>query len=627
VTEDATRSIRQSVLGADRALPLGVIPLSEARRRRKREGAAHAEAESPNQTEESSDDVADCPVKPLGHANGIFHFLDARGQHRALTGRELFSRAGLRSLFLGEEIWLRQAYPKKVAVEMTDERGDGGTAFRTVDYLVNAAAADLMDACAAAGIWGDHVTIRKPGVWPVPEDLPAVHCGDAVLIGTAWHDPGTRTGNQIWAAAAPTPRPGIPCSSAIGQELQNGLRDLWCWSEVGGPIAVVGLIGNAYYGAATEWRPAGFVTGATGAGKSALLRVMRAALPLHHYDNDTSKAGIEQAVHGRAMAIIIDEAADRANRTASRDLIDLVLSAAGDEGTKGSRGTTDGKGRRIEVAGLIIMFSINPPELEPQHLGRFTLIDLKKPTDGADHRIAHRDLAAFARKHAVDLWARALAGWDRYNVALEAFRRGLGNTGCAPREMDQAGALLAGWWVLTREGHPDERGVREGIAALDPDRTSGFIRRAEDVEAEDRPRCMLQHLLASMVYLHRSTDREPIGKLIEVAFGERGEPWQQGSATELLASYGIRVVRAGEETDHRGLPVPRMADGAGLWFSNTSPELRKLFADTPFEGNRWRHEMLRLPTARKSGQSVRFGGVSTWAIWIGRYEINNEKPP
>ena len=59
-----------------------------------------------------------------------------------------------------------------------------------------------------------------------------------------------------------------------------------------------------------------------------------------------------------------------------------------------------------------------------------------------------------------------------------------------------------------------------------------------------------------------------------------------------------------------------MSDGDGLWFSVQNPELRRLFAGTPFEGDRWRYEMTRLPGARQSARNVRVGSVSGRAIWL-----------
>ena len=601
-TDEGKRGVRRAVRGADRAFR--VIP-----------GGADGAIGGGGAGPVARDDDA-CPVTPLGHLAGIFHFLDVRGQKRELSARQLGSRLDLLALFGGDDSWLRARHPKRVQDKGTNETGEPVATWKTVDFKINDAAAALQSSCFAAGLFGEHVVLRRPGVWRDGDGAPAVHCGDEVLIGTDWHKAGKRTGGQIWAAAPPTPRPATPCAAGIAVELQQGLTDLWSWREAGGPVAILGLIANAYYGAATDWRPAGFVTGDTGGGKSALQRVMRAALPLHHYDNDTTKAGLEQAIDGRAMAAIIDEAADRADRDSARRLVDLVLSATGEEGTKGSRGTVDGRGRRIEVAGSIIMFSINPPELEPQHLGRFTIVDLRKPEGGADHRARHRALADFARKHAAALWGRALAAWDRYNEALALFRAGLAARGCGPREMDQAGALIAGWWVLTQEGLPDARGVREGIGALD-----GFVRLAADVAADDRPRRMVHHLMASLVQMHRSTDRETVGRLVEIGFGN--DPEQQPHwARELLGRYGIRVIRAAEPPDHMGRPAPRLGEGDGLWFANQNPELRKLFAGTPFDGDRWRYELIRLESARKSQAPVRIGAVSTRAIWVSRSDID-----
>jgi hypothetical protein len=605
---------RQSVLGADRALRVIGPP-----------------AEPPALLDDAG---KPWPITPLGRLDGVCHFLDVAGEKRTLSARQLGTRTELLMLFGGSDLWLRAQFPKRITTDVGEQI--------VVDFKIADAAAALQRACFKAGLFGEHIQIRQPGVWRDADGAPVVHCGDQVMLGNAWNLAGVRQGSQIWAAAPATPRFGIACPAEIARHLQTELANLWRWRDGGAPTAILGLIGNAYFGAALDWRPAAFVTGETASGKSSLLDVIRGALPLHHYGNDTTKAGIEQAVHGRAMPIIIDEAADRANRRSSRQLADLVLSAATGEGTRGSRGTLDGRGRRIELAGVIIMFSINPPDLEPQHLGRMALLELLRPDDGADHRAQHRMLARYVRVQASALWARALESWDRYQRALELFREGLREFGCEPREMDQAGALLAGWWILVEEGLPDARGIRAGISALHGAAPGepGLIRTAETVEADSRPRRMLQHLLASMVQLHRSTDREPIGKLIQIALGTSDYgPRSADDAAERLADYGIRVVLPCErqgmpEPDRacdcprcrdRNRPVPRMSRGAGAWLAVNNPELIKLFQGTPFDGDRWRTEMQRLPTAalsqRLGVRSVRIGSVSSTAIWVGDADL------
>lgn len=607
MSDEARRAIGGAVRGADRGL-------------RVIDGGKEPPAEEPK------DGGADrCPVTALGHLAGVFHLLDVRGQKRELSARALGSRHELLALFGGDDAWLRRNHPKKVAEPGKDAEGNKTTVWITVDFSVNKAAAALQAACFAAGLFGDQVVLRRPGVWLGPNQLPAVHCGDQVLIGDEWHDAGIRTWSSCWTAAAPTARPKQACPIAVAIDLQQRLTDYWRWSAPGAPIAVLGALCNAYYGAAVAWRPAMFVTGDTGSGKTALQRVIRAALPLHHFDNDTTKAGLEQAIDGRAMASIIDEAADRADRAGARSLVDLVLSASGDEGTKGSRGTVDGKGRRIEVSGSIIMFSINPPDLEPQHLGRFTLVELVRPAAGVDFRAQHQAAAEFARENGAALWGRALGAFERYHAALSLFRVGLAAAGCAPREMDQAGALIAGWWVLTHEGLPDDRGVAEGVGALD-----GFVRRSVDVQAENRPRRCVQHLLSKLVPLHRSTDRETVGALLRQAWGEDGPidaffASRVDAAMDLLQRFGIRPVRKDRQLDRQGRPVPRKAKGDGAWFATANPELAAQFNGTPFDSGRWRYELLRLDTALRSDGNVRIGAYAGRAIWLSRPDLDPQE--
>jgi hypothetical protein len=628
MSDPAAQSIRQAVMGGDR--PFRVI-----------------EGKPRGPTRPVGEDNEPWPILPLGHNDGTFHFLDVAGQHRGMSARQLGARHDMVGLFGGNDAWLRRQFPKKKAETKKDADGNEQTIWHTIDFSINTAVAALQRACFEAGFWGLRMRLRPPGIWRDTDGRPVVHCGYMVLLRGQQEPAGTREGNQVFVYSDATARPGVPCPANIGQELHARLRDLWRWREPGAPVAILGLVCNGYYGAAIDWRPSGFVMGGTGSGKSKLLGTVRACWPECHYDNDTTKPGIEQAVNGRAVPIIIDETNDTANRSAGRQLADMVLTSAGGEGTQGSRGTLDGKGRRIELAASFVMFAINPPDLEPQHLGRMTLLEALAPEAGADNSAAHDATIAFARAHQAELWGRALAGWDRYHIALERLREGLRKVGCSPREMDHLGALLAGYWVLTEEGLPDDRGVRIAINALHGASADepGLIRSRAEMEQDSRPRRMLQHLQSSHVYLHRSSEREPIGKLIEIGWrldrdllvrDDQGT-WGRSdeAARELLTHYGIRVVlrceRFGEPKpingcfcqhckDRRG-PIPRGSDDYGVWFANSNPELKRLFTGTAFEGERWQHEMRRLPTARTHRSTVRIGSVPVRATWLGKADF------
>lgn len=546
----------------------------------------------------------DCPVVTIGHLDGAFYFLDRVGQLRVLKASQMTRRADLVALFGGNISWLKAKFPKTTKVKEKGQDGEETSRDVVVDFKINHAAEYLQRECFRAGLYGDHIQIRRPGVWPDPKGMPIVHCGDRVLVGAKLERPGTRIGNQIWAAAAPEPRPAAPCDAAEARALQQSIRDLWNFRIPGSDVIVMGMLACAYYGAAIPWRPAGFLTGGAGCGKSSLLEVLKSAIPLKFATNDASKAGIEQTVDGRAIPMLVDEASDRVDQRAARALLDLVLSATGGEGTKGARGGSDGIARKISVAGSIIMASIRPPDMEAQHLGRFTIVEMVAAHKGADHTAEHRDLAAWAKDIGPAMWGRAIAAWERYREARIILRAAIGKAGCQPREMDQMGSLLAGWWTLTHDHVPAESEADDAVQGV-----IGYIRSADQVMTQSGTQQMIDFLLSQKVQMNRSTDRQPLNVLIsrmlepdrprmqeDAEFQDVG--YSRDNVAAVLASYGIRVVRANEPPGRSGQPALRASDGDGLWIWPRNAMLAALFKDTTFAGQKYIYEFARMESYR-----------------------------
>ncbi len=186
--------------------------------------------------------------------------------------------------------------------------------------------------------------------------------------------------------------------------------------------------------------------------------------------------------------------------------------------------------------------------------------------------------------------------------------------------MDQLGAVLAGHWMLTEDGVPSSL-VADGMVSA----ISAYIGTAEAVAADDGPRRVLHHLLSSLVPRNRSTELAQIGMLMQEAFApDMGIDGDSRVAAEILARYGIRVVRETDTSDGHGRSVPRMADGDGIWLGRSVKPLHALFEDSPFAGDRWLYEVMRAETARASRTNVRIGGYAGRAIWLSRADL---EPP
>ncbi|WP_086644246.1 ATP-binding protein [Acetobacter sp. DsW_063] len=550
---------------------------------------------------------AQCPVYSIGHLDGVFYFLDTVGQPRALKAAQLTRRPDLLGLFGGSTFWLKDKFPKTAKVKEKDAAGDEVTKEIVVDFNINRSAEFLQRECFKAGLYGDHIKIRKPGIWPAPDGMPIVHCGDRVLIGSRLEHPGTRIGNQIWAGSPAQPRPGQPCDAMIARLLLSQIDELFNFRIPGSGIIVMGMLACAYYGAAIPWRPAGFLTGPAGSGKSSLLKVLSEAIPLKFATNDASKAGIEQTVDGRAIPMIIDEASDRIDQRMARALLDLVLSATSGDGTQGARGGSDGVARKISVSGSIIMASIRPPDMEAQHFGRFTIVEMMAAAKGADHTAQHRELAEWAREHGPALWGRALSGWERYREARLILRAAVSRAGCQPREMDQMGSLLAGWWTMLNDHMPTEAEADNAVRGIE-----GYIRGAEEVQQVSGTQQMIDHWLSQVVQMQRSTERRSIGALIsrmlkpdgDVDFDDPNDVeradlnYSRKNVEHVLATYGVRVIRRHEPKPRSGQEPPRASEGDGIWVSPKNSQLTSLFKDTPFAGQKFVYEMMRLESYR-----------------------------
>jgi hypothetical protein len=589
----------------------------------------------------ANDQDIPCPVHALGHIDGRFVFTDCIGQKRELSAKQLGGRHDLLSLFGHDDSWLRAKFPKKVEVKKKAEDGSETTEQVTVDFVVNAAAAHLGRMCFRAGMFGKHLRIRRPGVWPLSETELAVHCGDKVRVGAGWQDAGFRDGNMIWAAAPPEPRPGTPCDASIGRALQQDLQMLFSFDAPAGAIATLGVLGTAYLGAAAQWRPSAFIFGPGGCGKSALIKVLVACCPMNLYRNDASKAGIEGDISGVAMPVFIDENDDARDKRLAESVMNMVLTASGGVGTQGTRGTVDGKSRAIEIASSFFFAATHHPEMKDTHLGRVLLVKLRPPELGQDHRVAHEALAERMRDDAAKLWSRALSSFERYAASVAVFRDALKRAGCRAREMDQFGAILAGWWILTEEGIPTVADASNGVRGLDD-----LVRTSDVVAEEGSARRLVQFLLSTAIQLDRSTDKEPIASLIEVALhaGETPDEMEKrvgkdgaarvanigaDRARRILAAHGIKVVPKREAQ-----PVVRVGDlvadvetPAGVWFANSNKELKTLFDGSEWEGMRWNAGLQELPSGRVSGKTMKIGALPTRAVWVSAVDLGLEEKP
>lgn len=590
-----------------------VIPLA-----RMRDGGAGDVPTGP-----ADDQPDECPVRPIGFANGQFYLMDVAGDLRCLSAAALGRPAELAALFLGDTTWMEQTYPDR-RVRMVTVGGESQALTSEAGFSAKAVTHHLMRECHAAGFFGPHIVIRKSGVWLGRDGVPVVHVGDCLLHGGNEYPAGRRVDDVVWVSGPTTARPAQPCSADVGQVFVDRLRQTWNWKDAGGPIVTAGLIAAAYLGGALSWRPSGFIVGPAQSGKTMLMEALHAAVPMARMTNDTTAAGITGMLDGHALPTFIDEASDR-NPEGAQKLMDIVLASVSGDGVRGLRGTQVGGVRMMSLLASFIYGSTALPPLGPTHMGRITVIELAPASSG---RHGRADMVAFREwcaAHGRALWGRMLARWEALKDAQAVFAAELLRSGCAPREVDQMSAILAGFWVLTQDVAVPAGKARALIGSV-----RGFVRDAVEVQQDNNPAAAARWLLSRLVQWDSTTRRMQVAELLSQAWAVTGGASDEGGgdarvATDALGRLGMRPIRSWEIRDPQGRPVPRKGDGDGVWLLPVS--VAALFQGSDFGvGDRWKTELMRLDGARRSDGNVRVGAAVGKALWLPRSALFEEEP-
>jgi hypothetical protein len=531
------------------------------------------------------------PFTPLGcDEGGRYWFTTPSGMLRSFAADQLAKQPHLAALAEGCMRWFWRNYEK-----ITDR----GPALN-----LSAIQEELVRQCVAAGYFDPAAPMRGPGTWDAQGRI-IVHAGDALLVeeesAFAWTPPGQRYGEALYTAKPAIKRPGEAAASTnAGADILATLWH-WRWADPIAPELVLGWMGAALLGAATEWRSHIGVEALRGAGKSLVAQFVSRCLGGMSLGvkTDVSAAYLQQALTGQSRALLLDESETTASADADGGpmarIIKLLRHMSGGEGASGGRGSSGGVARTYHVAAPCYLSGIVLPPLGPQDRTRITVVKLLPlmvsvlpAEEMAEREKAFRDAMDRCAAQAPALWRRAIEHARRFPKLLSRYRAALLSLGGDVRNAAQLGALLAGRDLLTRDDLPSEAEARAEAA-----RVAHLIQEAQvDAETENEGQECLSHLLTTPVDLFRKGTRETLGAILAQACEA-----EQFDKRKALGTYGLRL-----EWDARQGRVVRLA------IANAHTGLGELFNGTRWARGGWRSALLYLPGATVSGP-VRFGAV------------------
>ncbi len=565
--------------------PDNTISLAEARRRQR----ASEQIEMPDPSPAEG-------LIPLGHDRGVYYYLSRSGKQIAALKADQHTRLALCGLASGAQYWERQQ----------QFRSDKGT----LDWGI---IADwLMDACRRRGIYDPDI-VRGRGAW-IDAGRSVLHLGDRLIVDGAPTSLELENSGFVYEAARSLRISAEPPLDVLDARKLLRITAALRWERPVSSKLLAGWIAIAPICGALAWRPAVWITGAAGSGKSWIGENIIAPTvgPLAvSVQSKTSEAGLRQLLGSDARPVMFDEAEreDHASAARMQQVLDLVRQATSESGAEIIKGSANqSAARRYRIRSAFLFQSINVGLQHQADESRVTILALK---DGA-RRPSEADAQAFADlkvwvaetltpAYSAALVARSVRMIQAIRASAEVFAQAIASTVGTRRQGDQLGTLLAGAWSLNSDNVVTLEQAKAYVAKEE------FAETIETTDDGDDIRC-LRHLMAHRIRLNGS--EYPIGALIEaVRFTGYERPpgmLARDTADQALRFAGI-AVKERSRTDSR----------AGIFISTNHSDIKRALRETPWDAG-WSRTLGRIEGA-EHGRAVtcRFTSTSmSRAVWI-----------
>lgn len=527
-------------------------------------------------------------IIPLGHDHGTFYYLSRAAQQVFALAADKHSKNAMMAMASLPHYW-----------EHTQFVSENGTIKwdKVTDHL--------MRSCREVGIF-DPDRIRGRGAW-LDKRRPLLHLGDRILHNGT--DIGLAVPSSRFVYESAKPLTIISADPLSNQDAHCLIKlcGMLRWEKPVSGKLLAGWIALAPICGALQWRPAIWVTGGPGSGKSWLRENIMAACLGNialAVQSKTSEAGIRQSLGSDARPVLFDEAEREDMQAAQRmqAVLDLVRQSSSEGGAEIVKGTGNQSGaKRYRIRSMFAFQSINVGIQHQADESRISVLSLREPSRSditAQAQFADLEIAARERltpEYSAGLIARSVALIDTIRKNAETFARAIAAGHGTRRMGDQIGTLLAGAYSLHSTG------------LITPEQAEAYVAREEwadeaGVEDEKDEFRLLRMILSNRVRIGASD--MPVSRLLEAA--QLPEQQKDLPAPELSQRV---LSEAGIKFAHRE-NVP------GIYISTNHPALKSALRATAWDAG-WSRALLRVPDAVPSGTVVRFGtGMVSKATWI-----------
>jgi len=290
-------------------------------------------------------------------------------------------------------------------------------------------------------------------------------------------------------------------------------------------------------------RPAVFLTGQSGSGKSTVLQYVVKRMARGLYVTNVTEAGIRQELQLDCLPVVVEEAesGEEESRMRMRNVFALMRQSFSDDSPRILKGTTQGRSISYVARSMFLYAAIQPGYEREADANRIAVVDMRKPENNwAEIRAglacafteeSCAGVRAFTWAHLAEIIEQA----ERFSVAVHD------RTGMDTRYSLMEGILWAAHWRVWKNAFPSDEQLAEWLPTV---YASKPVERAED-DSES----MIQRLMDEVMPLFDApTKRYTVEHLLRTL--ARGYDTEDAAAD--LAKYRKTLNQLGLYVDSKG---------------------------------------------------------------------------
>lgn len=454
----------------------------------------------------------------------------------------------------------------------------------------------LISICSRLGIFDSNM-IRGRGAW-IDKDVPVIHCGSHLIVNGIAKKFSNHKSKYIYEAG-----------KELGFNLTTPLKkhdayklvqmlDRLNWSRPLEAKLLAGWIVIAPLCGALNWRPHLWLTGASGAGKSEIIKMFVKNFMREMFvdaQSETTEAGIRQFLRADALPVIFDEAESEDKKSAERmqAVLNIMRASSTSDSGKIIKGTAGGSATEFNIRSCFAFSSIGAAIHQRSDQSRITVLEIK-PDLSEDKKQRWTDtlkmyFETVSKEYVQSFQSRSVWLLPTILKNAQIFSNAASIVLNNQRTGDQLGILLAGYYSLTSESEISLETAMKWMISQD----LSDEKLANETRDEIK---LINHLMScdtevETVYYGRI--KRTIGELVIIA---------RGDVISENESYRINSELANETLKRLGMKV----SGFCLIISDNSEKIKRFLENTSYSRNY--HTILRRVETAEKIINTTFGG-------------------